>query len=77
MTEKIIIQQLHLLKEAGKTILVVHHDLNTIKQYFDHVILLNQELIAYGEVETTFTPHNLKHTFKDTHVIVGEPYAHA
>lgn len=75
VTEKIIVQQLHRLKNEGKTIIVVHHDLNTIKQYFDHVILLNQQLIAYGDVRDTFTAHNLKHTFKDSHVIVGDPYA--
>ncbi|MNJ54125.1 metal ABC transporter ATP-binding protein [Paenibacillus bouchesdurhonensis] len=62
-TEKAIIGLLHELKEQGKTVLVVHHDLSTVKEYFDHVILLNGELVAEGTTEDTFTPQNLQRTY--------------
>ncbi|WP_019635886.1 metal ABC transporter ATP-binding protein [Paenibacillus fonticola] len=62
-TEKAIIGLLHELKEQGRTVLVVHHDLSTVKEYFDHVILLNGQLVAEGETEETFTPPNLQKTY--------------
>lgn len=58
-TEEKIIQILKKLAAAGKTILVIHHDLSTVPDYFDKVILLNQRLVAYGDVSTTFTPENV------------------
>ena len=48
------------LAKMGKTLLVVHHDLSTVKEYFSKVILLNQRLIAYGDVDSTFTEDNIK-----------------
>lgn len=62
-TEKAIITLLHELKNQGKTVLVVHHDLSTVKEYFDHVVLLNGELVAEGSTETTFTADNLLKTY--------------
>lgn len=62
-TEEKIIQVLKKLAQAGKTVLVVHHDLSSVREYFDEVILLNQRLIAYGPVETTFTQENVKRTY--------------
>ncbi|MNO38734.1 High-affinity zinc uptake system ATP-binding protein ZnuC [compost metagenome] len=62
-TEKAIISLLHDLKEQGKTVLVVHHDLSTVREYFDHVLLLNGELVAAGPTEETFTPDNLQKTY--------------
>lgn len=62
-TEEKIIQVLRKLSAAGKTLLVVHHDLQAVPDYFDHVILLNQRLIASGPTETTFTKENLTATF--------------
>ena len=59
LTEEKIIQLLKKLAGEGKTLLVVHHDLSTVEQYFDKVILLNQRLIAYGDIETTFTKENM------------------
>ncbi|MFN7117932.1 MAG: metal ABC transporter ATP-binding protein [Saprospiraceae bacterium] len=58
-TEERIIQILHRLADEGKTILVVHHDLSTVADYFDKVILLNQRLIACGDVASTFTQENI------------------
>ncbi|WP_285890053.1 metal ABC transporter ATP-binding protein [Paenibacillus macerans] len=62
-TEKAIIGLLHELKELGKTVLVVHHDLATVREYFDHVLLLNGELIAAGPTGETFAPENLQKTY--------------
>lgn len=55
-----------ILKElvaSKKTILVVHHDLDTVKSYFDFVILLNKELKAFGDMKETLSNSNLKLTY--------------
>lgn len=62
-TEKAIVKLLTELKNKGKTILVVHHDLATAKEYFDQLIMLNMRLVAYGETEKTFTESNLHKTY--------------
>ncbi|WP_028546861.1 metal ABC transporter ATP-binding protein [Paenibacillus taiwanensis] len=63
MTEKAIISLLNELKAQGKTVLVVHHDLATVKEYFDWVMLLNVELIANGPTELVFTKSLLHETY--------------
>ncbi|WP_141432157.1 metal ABC transporter ATP-binding protein [Bacillus sp. 03113] len=62
-TEKAIITLLTKLKKQGKTVLVVHHDLNTVKEYFDSLILLNVELVGIGETEQMFTKDHLQKTY--------------
>ena len=62
-TEDQIISILKKLADQGKTLLVVHHDLSSVEEYFDKVILLNQRLIAYGDTSTTFNPENISKTY--------------
>ncbi|MGD8251999.1 MAG: metal ABC transporter ATP-binding protein [Desulfobacterales bacterium] len=62
-TERAIIALLKALKAAGKTCVVVHHDLQTVPAYFDHVVLLNMRVVADGPTETVFTEDNLKKTY--------------
>lgn len=63
LTEEKIIEILRKMAEEGKTLLVVHHDLSTAEDYFHKVILLNQRLIAYGDIETTFTKELIAKTY--------------
>ncbi len=62
-TERAIIALLKELKAAGKTCLVVHHDLQTVPTYFDHVVLLNMRVVAAGPTEEVFNEENLKQTY--------------
>ena len=62
-TEERIISLLKSLAAEGKTLLVVHHDLSNVEQYFDEVILLNQRLIAYGDTDKTFNKENISKTY--------------
>ena len=59
-TEKAIIAVLKALKEAGKSVAVVHHDLATVTDYFDHVFLINTRKIAEGPVSEVFTADTLQ-----------------
>lgn len=77
MTEATIIETLHQLVKEGKTVIVVHHDLNTITNYFDHIIMLNQTLIAAGEVKAIFTEQHIKQTFTIGSLKAGDAYVHA
>jgi len=62
-TERAIIALLKELKAAGKTCVVVHHDLQTVPTYFDHVVLLNMRVVEAGPVDVVFTEENLKKTY--------------
>jgi len=62
-TEGAIISVLRTLRDAGKTILVVHHDLQTVATYFDHVMMLNMRVIVIGPTDKVFTEENLRKTY--------------
>lgn len=62
-TEEKILLTLKELSKQGKTILVIHHDLSTVKTYFDEIILLNQRLIAFGETSAVFNEKNIGETY--------------
>lgn len=66
-TEKMTIAVLKQLKEEGKTIIVVHHDLQTMQEYFDWLLLLNIEQIFCGPLETPLTHDYMQATFKKNH----------
>lgn len=62
-TEKVIIDLLKGMTQNGKTVIVVHHDLHSVSQYFDWVIMLNTRLVAYGPTPDTFNQKNLHETY--------------
>ena len=62
-TEKAIVELLRTLRAGGKTVVAVHHDLQTVPEYFDQVTLLNVRRIASGPVEDCFTEENLRRTY--------------
>ena len=71
-TERAIVQVLADLRSSGKTIVVVHHDLQTVRDYFDHVILLNMRVVAHGSVDDVFTQENLKKTYGGRLTLLSE-----
>lgn len=71
-TEAAIIDLLQQLRSKGKTVFVVHHDLQTVRGYFDYVILLNMRLVACGPTESTFTQTNLHETYGGRLTILDE-----
>jgi manganese/zinc/iron transport system ATP- binding protein len=71
-TERAIVDLLQRLRDNGKTVLVVHHDLQTVADYFDHVILLNMRLVACGSTKSTFTTANLQRTYGGRLTILDE-----
>lgn len=62
-TERAIVELLRELRRQGRTAMVVHHDLQTVTEYFDDVMLLNTRLVAAGPTATAFTPENLRRTY--------------
>jgi len=62
-TERAIVELLRELRERGKTVIAVHHDLQTVPEYFDQVTLLNVRRIASGPVDEVFTEENLRRTY--------------
>ena len=62
-TERAIVELLKELQKRGKTVLVVHHDLATVPQYFDWTVLLNMRVVAAGPTDEVFTRENLRRTY--------------
>ena len=62
-TEEAVLDLLKKLRDQGKTVVAVHHDLQTVAKYFDHVVLLNMRLVAAGPVATAFTGENIQNAY--------------
>ena len=62
-TEKLIVQLLHELRDNGKTIVVVQHDLKTVAEYLDQVSLINQTIVASGKVQDVFSDALIEETY--------------
>ena len=75
-TETAIIAVLRELRDQGKTILAVHHDLPTARQYFDSLLLLNMNVVAFGPTAQVFTAELLQKTYGGRLTILSE-VAHA
>ena len=75
-TESAIVTLLHELRNKGKTLLVVHHDLPTARDYFDTLLLLNMRVVAFGPTEKVFTHELLQKTYGGRLTILSE-VAHA
>ena len=62
-TEKLMIKILQEMRDEGKTILVVHHDLSTVREYFDKVLLINRRQIAFGLTKDVLTKEKVAETY--------------
>jgi manganese/zinc/iron transport system ATP- binding protein len=71
-TEAAIVGVLRRLVAEGRSVIAVHHDLSTVPEYFDHVMLLNRRLIAAGPVGETFTAENLARAYGGRLLRFGE-----
>ncbi|MBZ0170976.1 MAG: manganese ABC transporter ATP-binding protein, partial [Phycisphaerales bacterium] len=71
-TERAIMAVLRDLKAEGKSVICVHHDLQTLRTYFDEVVLLNMRVVASGPVATTATQENLVRTYGGRLTLLSE-----
>lgn len=71
-TETAIVDILKEMRQRGKTVIVVHHDLESAKEYFDHLLLLNMRLIGYGKTEEMYTKELLQKTYGGRLTILSE-----
>ncbi len=63
VTERAILTLLRELRDTGKTVVCVHHDLQTVGEYFDWVVLLNMRLVAAGPIAEVFNTDKLQATY--------------
>lgn len=70
-SEKVIIDILRQLKQAGKIVFVVHHDLSKVKSYFDELVLINKELIDAGPVDKVFQRENMTKAYQQHLILDG------
>ncbi len=70
-TERAIIDVLRELRSRGRTLVVVHHDLDSVREYFDWIVLLNVRVVASGPVASTFTLENLQLTYGSRVALLG------
>ncbi|MFK7922710.1 MAG: metal ABC transporter ATP-binding protein, partial [Bacteroidia bacterium] len=75
-TETRIIEIVKELAASGKTVVIIHHDLAKVKDYFDRLIMINQRLVAYGDTEAVFTDENIKKTYSGRLTILQKSDQH-
>lgn len=63
-SQQAIVTVLHSLRAQGKTVVIVHHDLATVRDYCDHVTLLNRRIVASGPVDQSFTKDNIRTAYE-------------
>ncbi len=63
VTEKAIVALLKNLRKEGKTVIVVHHDLQTVAEYYDWAFMINVRQIALGPIKKVLTEENLRLTY--------------
>lgn len=71
VSEQIIMETLGSLKGQGKTILIVHHDLSKVRDYFDQLVILNKKLLASGKTDEVFNQDNLRKAYGENLVMGG------
>ena len=71
-TETAIVEILQELREQGKTLMVVHHDLTTARDYFDSLLLLNMRVVAFGPTKAVFNQELLQTTYGGRLTILSE-----
>ncbi|MBO1900662.1 metal ABC transporter ATP-binding protein [Leucobacter weissii] len=65
-SQQAIVTVLHELRAQGRTVVLVHHDLATVREYCDHVTLLNRRIVASGPVDEAFTPDRIRAAYEVT-----------
>ena len=71
VTEAAIVALLKAQRDAGRTVVVVHHDLQTVARYFDWLVMLNQRIIAQGPVAEVYTERNLRAAYGGQLALIG------
>ena len=62
-SEQEIMTILNQWRDAGKTLIVVHHDLNKVSKYFDELVVMNHGIVAEGPVKEVYTAQNIERAF--------------
>ncbi len=73
VSERAIAALFRSIQGRGGTVLAVHHDLATVREYFDHVLVLNVSVIAAGRIESAFTNEHLAHAYGVKHPLLPDP----
>lgn len=73
-TEEAIVELLRDMRDQGKTVIVVNHDLQTARAYFDELVLLNRTIVAHGATEDVFTPELLAATYGGRLAVIDGDY---
>ena len=69
LLQELLADTIRRLAEEGNLVMAAHHDLKTVPEFFDQVIFLNRELIAFGETAEVFTEENITRTFNATNLV--------